>query len=222
MTIPLEQEAGINGRVPHSRATTGPVLLPTPVFPEPSFLRHMADIDRAVNMAMSSISPELDVATHSHHRASRRRDPDSERTPSRLRRRDRPTEHSAVVVDPEEDGYDSDIALATALSLSVETSRFISMTPALSASPDVVEPSPDARNHRSRRSGRSHRHTRHDRNEGTHASQAQCPICLEDMSGRAVVGAPCGHMLCRTCRSNLINSSDTWPKCHMCRMPYAV
>jgi hypothetical protein len=53
------------------------------------------------------------------------------------------------------------------------------------------------------------------------SSQAQCPICLEDMTGRATIGAPCCHMLCQTCRENLINSSDSWPKCHMCRMPYA-
>ena len=39
-------------------------------------------------------------------------------------------------------------------------------------------------------------HARHHQNEGTHTetpSQAQCTICFEDMSGQAVVGAPCGH-----------------------------
>ncbi|KAF9515301.1 hypothetical protein BS47DRAFT_1341989 [Hydnum rufescens UP504] len=51
--------------------------------------------------------------------------------------------------------------------------------------------------------------------------QAQCPICWEDMTGRATIEAPCGHMLCRTCRADLINSSDSWPTCHMCRTPYA-
>ncbi|KAF9519300.1 hypothetical protein BS47DRAFT_21728 [Hydnum rufescens UP504] len=112
-------------------------------------------------------------------------------------------------------GFDSDIALATALSLSLEISGSTSPN---SMPPDGIAPSSDTRNGIALAF-----FAHHDQNRTTHSdsSQVQCPICLEDMTGRATTGAPCGHMLCRTCRENLIDSSDSWPKCHMCRMPYA-
>jgi len=52
----------------------------------------------------------------------------------------------------------------------------------------------------------------------------ECGICMEDMQGRAVVGAPCGHMLCRECRVLIVKAATAkgrLARCHFCRTAYA-
>ncbi|KAF9514160.1 hypothetical protein BS47DRAFT_900711 [Hydnum rufescens UP504] len=52
----------------------------------------------------------------------------------------------------------------------------------------------------------------------------ECGICMEDMQGRAVVGAPCGHMLCRECRVLIVKAATAkgrLARCHFCRTTYA-
>jgi len=52
----------------------------------------------------------------------------------------------------------------------------------------------------------------------------ECGICMEDMQGRAVVGAPCGHMLCRECRVLIVKAATAkgrLARCHFCRTVYA-
>lgn len=51
----------------------------------------------------------------------------------------------------------------------------------------------------------------------------ECPICYEDMTGRTTVGAPCGHLLCRSCRELVVDTAarnGERAKCHACRAPY--
>jgi len=52
----------------------------------------------------------------------------------------------------------------------------------------------------------------------------ECGICMEDMEGRAVVGAPCGHTLCRECRVLIVKAATAkgrLARCHFCRTVYA-
>ncbi|KAF9518768.1 hypothetical protein BS47DRAFT_195884 [Hydnum rufescens UP504] len=132
------------------------------------------------------------------------------------RARDRPQDHPAQS-HPQHEDDDWDIELAKALSLSLQIPGSSNSSPQ-----DHVTSPPDPKIHRSRRSRHSHGYSHH-RAGAVYAgvsSQHQCPICLEDMTGRSMIGAPCGHTLCRTCRAKLIRSSDGWPRCHMCRTPY--
>ena len=51
----------------------------------------------------------------------------------------------------------------------------------------------------------------------------QCPVCFEDRKGQMVIGASCGHMLCRECRAELLAAAKTCgdkPRCYSCRQLY--
>ena len=118
--------------------------------------------------------------------------------------------------DSFEDDYDSEIELAKALSLSLEISG--SSSP---SSPEIVASNPELQNDQSCRPRRPHgRSTRRQTGVEENSLLHLCPICLEDMAGRVVVGAPCGHALCQTYRAKHVQSCDKRPKCHMCRTPY--
>ena len=163
-------------------------------------------------------SPHL--AADSGYKSSSRRDQSAESSlaPVLLQTKERSRQRFTRPLDSFEDDYDSEIELAKALSLSLEISGSSS-----SSFPEMIASNPEPQNDQSCRPRRPHVRNTRRQTGAAHAETSLlrlCPICLEDMAGRVVVGAPCGHTLCRTCRAKLVQSSDKRPKCHMCRTPY--
>ena len=51
----------------------------------------------------------------------------------------------------------------------------------------------------------------------------QCPVCFEDRKGQMIVGASCGHMLCRICQDEFLTvakASGDKARCYSCRTLY--